>query len=108
MNRWTGKAASLEEWLTQLRNQPEIMDNVTHWHTIPPREARTAQLPGDLNPLLAAALAKRGINRLFTHQKDAYEAVRDGRHVVAVTPTASGKTLCYNLPVLQSLLDDNS
>ncbi len=54
---------------------------------------------------LAAALAARGIVRLYTHQADAYHAVRNGRHLVVVTPTASGKTLCYNLPVLQRLLE---
>ncbi|HXD80815.1 MAG TPA: DEAD/DEAH box helicase [Candidatus Acidoferrum sp.] len=52
------------------------------------------------------ALAARGIQRLYTHQADAYRAVRQGRHLVVVTPTASGKTLCYNLPVLQRLLED--
>ncbi|WP_313999234.1 DEAD/DEAH box helicase [uncultured Paenibacillus sp.] len=108
MNRWTGKTSSLEEWLELLRKQPEIMANVTHWHTIPPREARTAPLPADLHPSLAEALRSRGIERLFTHQRDAYRAVREGRNIVAVTPTASGKTMCYNLPVLQSLLENGS
>jgi len=108
MNRWTGKAASLEEWLEHIRQSPEIMENVTHWHTIPPREARTADFPQELHPRLAEALRRRGIGSLFTHQRDAYEAVRAGRHVVAVTPTASGKTMCYNLPVLQSLLENES
>jgi len=108
MNRWTGKAASLEEWLEHIRQSPEIMENVTHWHTIPPREARTADFPPELHPRLAEALRRRGIGSLFTHQRDAYEAVRAGRHVVAVTPTASGKTMCYNLPVLQSLLENES
>ena len=108
MNRWTGKASSLEDWLEQVRTQREIMENVTHWHTIPPRDARTAPMPADLDPRLAAALQKRGIGELFTHQRDAYAAVRAGSHVVAVTPTASGKTMCYNLPVLQSLLERES
>src|SRR6202011_5510148 len=48
----------------------------------------------------------RGIERLYTHQAEAYRAVRGGRNLVVVTPTASGKTLCYNLPVLQRLLED--
>ena len=66
------------------------------------------EMPADIHPKLAEALAGRGINRLFTHQASAYKAVRDGSNVVAVTPTASGKTLCYNLPVLQSLLENDS
>jgi DEAD/DEAH box helicase domain-containing protein len=63
-------------------------------------------LPPDLRPDLVTALAGRGIQRLYSHQADAYRAVRRGRHLVVVTPTASGKTLCYNLPVLQRLLED--
>ena len=59
-----------------------------------------------MRPELAAALAARGISRLYTHQADAYHHVRNGRHLVVVTPTASGKTLCYNLPVLQRLLEN--
>ncbi|HXJ48557.1 MAG TPA: DEAD/DEAH box helicase, partial [Candidatus Acidoferrum sp.] len=68
--------------------------------------ANFAPLPADLKPGLVAALAGRGIERLYSHQADAYRAVRQGRHLVVVTPTASGKTLCYNLPVLQRLLED--
>jgi len=78
---------------------------ITLDHVIPGAAARFAPLPADVRPELAAALAARGIVRLYTHQADAYHAVRNGRHLVVVTPTASGKTLCYNLPVLQRLLE---
>ena len=61
-------------------------------------------LPEDLDPRLAGALGKRGIHRLYSHQLAAWELARDERHFVVVTPTASGKTLCYNLPVVQSVL----
>jgi len=79
--------------------------DVTLDHVIPASDARFAPLPDDLRPELARALAARGIERLYSHQADAYNAVRRGRHLVVVTPTASGKTLCYNLPVLQRLLE---
>ena len=79
--------------------------DVTLDHVIPATEARFAPLPDDLRSELAAALARRGVERLYSHQADAYRAVRSGRHLVVVTPTASGKTLCYNLPVLQRLLE---
>jgi DEAD/DEAH box helicase domain-containing protein len=79
--------------------------DVTLDHVIPAAEARFAPLPDDLRPELARALSTRGIERLYSHQADAYRAVRSGRHLVVVTPTASGKTLCYNLPVLQRLLE---
>src|SRR6266513_2985444 len=79
--------------------------DITLDHVIPAAEARFAPLPDDLRPELATALAGRGIERLYSHQADAYTAVRRGRNLVVVTPTASGKTLCYNLPVLQRLLE---
>lgn len=108
MNRLTGKTASMEEWLEQLRHRPEIMENVTYWHTIPARPARTVPMPPDVHPKLVRALAERGIRELYTHQAAAFRSVAAGRHVVTVTPTASGKTLCYNLPVLQTILQDES
>ena len=79
---------------------------ITLDHVIPEAQAKFAPLPADLRPELVAALARRGIERLYSHQAEAYEAVRKGRHLVVVTPTASGKTLCYNLPVLQRLLEN--
>src|SRR5260370_808865 len=79
---------------------------ITLDHVIPGAAAEFAPLPPDMKPELAAALAARGIVSLYTHQADAYRAVRNGRHLVVVTPTASGKTLCYNLPVLQRLLEN--
>ncbi|WP_141501321.1 DEAD/DEAH box helicase [Paenibacillus luteus] len=106
MNRFTGKTSGLEEWLEQVRQNTEIMDNVTHWRTLAPREARTAPLPDGLHHAWKEALRSRGISELYTHQAEAYRAARAGHHVVAVTPTASGKTLCYNLPVMQSLLEN--
>src|SRR6202158_3185106 len=79
--------------------------DITLDHVIPAAAAKFSPLPADLRPELAAALAARGIESLYSHQADAYEAIRRGRHLVVVTPTASGKTLCYNLPVLQRLLE---
>ncbi|ANE47860.1 ATP-dependent helicase [Paenibacillus swuensis] len=108
MNRLTGKVASMEEWIEVIRNTPKIMTNVTHWHTIPPRDAKYASFPLDLHPDLASALTDRGVVKLYTHQEASYREVRGGRHVVTVTPTASGKTLCYNLPVVQRIMEDES
>jgi DEAD/DEAH box helicase domain-containing protein len=80
--------------------------DITLDHVISASPADFAPLPGDLRPELVAALARRGIERLYSHQASSYDAVRKGRHLVVVTPTASGKTLCYNLPVLQRLLEN--
>ena len=78
---------------------------VTLDHLSPASAGEYVALPGGLRPELAARLRERGMSRLYSHQAAAYEAARAGRHVVVVTPTASGKTLCYNLPVLQRILE---
>ena len=83
----------------------QLPGDVTLDHVVPAREAVFAPLPADLRPELVSALAGRGVERLYSHQADAYAHVRAGRHLAVVTPTASGKTLCYNLPILQRLLE---
>ena len=87
-------------------NPDDFQGEITLDHVIPEASANFSSLPMDLRPDLVAALARRGIERLYSHQAEAYAAVRKGRHLVVVTPTASGKTLCYNLPVLQRLLEN--
>ncbi len=67
-----------------------------------------AAFPEGLDPRLSSALVSRGIRQLYSHQADAVEHAFARKHTVVVTPTASGKTLCYNLPVLQSILEDSS
>ena len=74
--------------------------------TLAPRSPRLVPLPGDLAPPLADALKAKGIDSLYTHQSESYELARSKRNFVVITPTASGKTLCYNLPVVQKLLED--
>ncbi len=72
----------------------------------PAQAPRFADFPEALHPKLREVLRGRGYERLYTHQRQAYDAVGEGRHTVVVTPTASGKTLCYNLPVLDRILKD--
>lgn len=95
----------IAEVLDTLRGSRRVSNNIVHWHTIPPQPARYAPFPERLAPELRAALEKRGINQLYTHQAEAIDRTLAGEHVVVVTPTASGKTLCYNLPVLQRLIE---
>ena len=71
--------------------------------TVPARAGAYAPLPDSLSPALAGALRARGVDRLYAHQAQAYEAARRGKHVVVSTPTASGKSLCFHLPVLETL-----
>ena len=70
--------------------------------------AEYAPFPGAVDARLRAALATRGIEQLYTHQAEAVDHALAGRHVVVVTPTASGKTLCYNVPILNAILQDPS
>ncbi|MGA2185438.1 MAG: DEAD/DEAH box helicase [Bryobacteraceae bacterium] len=72
----------------------------------PAREAAYAGMPEELDPTLRAMLEARGIPQLYTHQADAFRLSSAGKNVVVVTPTASGKTLCYNLPVLNAIVAD--
>ncbi|MCX6835192.1 MAG: DEAD/DEAH box helicase, partial [candidate division Zixibacteria bacterium] len=97
---------TLEQILDFLRADSEIKGNIVHWKTFPPRQARYADFPGALNPRLVATLAERGISSLYTHQAEAIRGIMDGKDVVVVTPTASGKTLCYNVPVLNEIMRD--
>lgn len=108
MNPLTGKVSSMSECIDWIKNNPEIMNQVTYWHTIPGREGSYRDFPADLHPKLREALQQKGIERLYSHQREAYDEVRKNKNIVTVTPTASGKTLCYNLPVLQSILTDES
>lgn len=90
--------------IDRLKSDPLFRSNLTTWHTIPPRPARFAAFPDSLNPKLVEAYQKRGIHSLYTHQAEAIEDILQGENVCVVTPTASGKTLCYNLPVLNRLM----
>ena len=83
-------------------------DRITAEVVLPPREGSYAPLPSDLDPRIAAALHARGVHRLYSHQAEAWASVRSGAHTVVVTPTASGKTLCYTLPVVQAALNNGA
>ncbi len=72
----------------------------------PARPGVFLPLPDGIAPPIAHVLASRGIEQLYSHQAEAFTEITAGRNVVVVTPTASGKTLCYNLPVLNTLLND--
>ena len=81
-------------------------DELAHLTTVPARAARTEPLPDAVHPAVRDALTRAGIEQLYTHQAQAVEHALAGRHVVITTPTASGKTLCYNAPVLSRILRD--
>ncbi len=99
---------SLEQILDGLAADREFQEMVTRWERLPARPARYAPFPEWLDGRIAAALRRRGINDLYSHQAAALESTHAGRHTVVVTPTASGKTLCYDLPVLDAIAKDPS
>ncbi len=82
----------------------EMLTAVRHY---PARAAQWAEFPEWVHADLRAAYNAKGIRQLYTHQAEAAEAVHADKNIVIVTPTASGKTLCYNLPVLNAILDDD-
>ncbi len=89
--------------------RPDTPDlHVTAVRRLPTVAAQYAPFPAGLDSRLTAALAARGISQLYTHQAEVIEHALAGRHAVVITPTASGKTLCYNAPVLNSILQDRS
>jgi DEAD/DEAH box helicase domain-containing protein len=93
----------LESW----RADPDISSNIVAWQTQPAAPAKLLPFPPGLSPHLVNALNRRGIQQLYTHQVTAWESVQAGHNVAVVTGTASGKTLCYNLPVIDYLLKNS-
>lgn len=79
-------------------------DRITGSFTIPGRDGAHADIPDDVPAPIARALRARGISRLYSHQAEAWRAAQAGEHVAVVTPTASGKSLCYTLPVLAAAM----
>ncbi|NWF56486.1 MAG: DEAD/DEAH box helicase [Syntrophaceae bacterium] len=93
-------------FIEKLKRHRYYAPQVVHHQPFPPQEADVSRPEKDFPPPLARALEKMGIRRLYSHQVEAIEKVRRGRNVVIATPTASGKTLAYNLPVVENLLEN--
>ncbi|HWK24729.1 MAG TPA: DEAD/DEAH box helicase [Ureibacillus sp.] len=102
------KKRSIDELLSEWRYDEELKQNILHWTTLEPRPAKYASFPNNLHPSIQKALVARGIQQLYTHQREAFDYAVNGKSFTAVTPTASGKSLCYHLPVLQRILEDKS
>ncbi len=98
---------NVDQLADQLRRDSAFMENVVRWEEMPARPAQFAPFPACLDERLIPVLQKRGIYQLYSHQAHSIAATAQGKDVVVVTPTASGKTMCYNLPVLSSILQNN-
>ncbi|MBU1073026.1 DEAD/DEAH box helicase [bacterium] len=97
---------NLSQLLDRLKADESFLRNVTRWEVLAPFPARTEPYPEMLHPDLVATLQRRGIPELYSHQAAAVRLAAAREPFVVVTPTASGKTLCYNLPVLDAMLRD--
>lgn len=97
---------NLEQMLDYFKSSEKMMNNITSWVELPAREAVYAEFPQFIDVRIREALERRGIRNLYSHQATAIQAVHDGESIVVVTPTASGKTICYNVPVLDAILKD--
>lgn len=94
--------------ISRWRADPSVAENIIAWEQIPARPADWVDLPADLHPDLRTALLRNNITRLYRHQAQAWEHTGLNQNLAIVTATASGKTLCYNLPVLDELIRDPS
>src|SRR5262245_45695975 len=98
--------AATDELLARWRRDPRVSSNFVVVREMPARAARYADLPAAIDRRLVTGLASLGVGQLYSHQRQAIDALVAGLDVVVATPTASGKSLCYNLPVFDALLAD--
>ena len=96
----------ISEFIAYLREKPGYRGQIVHMEHLPSRAARYGKLKRPLPEPLAAALRDRGIKRLYVHQVEAVNAVRESRDIIVSTATSSGKTLCYNIATLESWIRD--
>jgi len=96
------------EGLNKILESSEFAPNIIVNRLLPAKEGIFAPFPEGLDDRIVKSFNKKGIDRLYSHQSEVYKLAQADKNVVVVTPTASGKTLCYNLPCLQALLTDES
>ena len=99
---------SARENLEEIIASPDFAPHIVVNRLLPAEAGAFAPFPPDLDGRITLALQRRGMTRLYTHQAEVWERTRRGKNVVVVTPTASGKNLCYNLPCIHALLRDES
>ncbi|NIO49210.1 MAG: DEAD/DEAH box helicase [Candidatus Aminicenantes bacterium] len=93
------------EFLKEIGVKNDSIRAIKH---IPAQEGQYCEYPPEVHPALAEALKEKGFLKLYTHQHLSWRLLKEGKNIIVVTPTASGKTLCYNLPVLEAILKDPS
>ena len=96
----------VDRFLDEIRSSSGYADQIVYTHQVARREARYAQTAKPLGDAIKKMLAASGIHQLYSHQAAAIDLLRDRRNVVIATGTASGKSLCYQIPLIETLLDD--
>ncbi len=99
---------NITQILENFKRNPQVKDNISHWAVIPAKEGIYKDFPSYLDSRLVQTLKSKGIHKLYSHQRSALDSIAAGNDTVIVTPTASGKTLCYNLPVIDSIMKNRS
>ncbi|MBR5547108.1 MAG: DEAD/DEAH box helicase [Clostridia bacterium] len=97
---------NVDQLIGRLKTDQSFMECVTEWRTLPATEGHYLPLPENMDERLKQVLRSRGIHTLYTHQAECYQLAQAKKDFVVVTPTASGKTLCYNLPVVSTILEN--
>ena len=95
---------SVSKLINEIKKDREMSEWIVHHEEIPGKDAEWAKFPASMADELRSGLGHTGITRLYAHQAQAFELAEQGKDIVTVTPTASGKTLCYNLPVLNRMI----
>lgn len=95
---------NLSQLIEYLAGKDEFSRNITLWKKFPETQPKNVDYPSDIDDRVKKVLKEKGINSLYTHQSDSYNLICEGKNVVIVTPTASGKTITYNLPIVQEIL----
>ena len=99
---------NLAQIASYLKDENKYKNRITHWETIPPKDGEYVDFPSDISLKLKNVLKEKGFKQLYSHQGRAYEIVENNDNLIVVTPTASGKTMCYNLPVLDKILKNDN
>ncbi len=100
------EAGKLKDFIERIQTLPQYRKRISHIKYLPAREGNYKEPTHSLPEKLQRALKSLGINKLYSHQAQALNLIREGKNVAIVTPTASGKTLAFNLPVLEKILED--
>lgn len=99
---------TISDLLKAWQYDEELKQNIVHWHTLEAMPAVYAEFPEALHPSIQKALHQKGIDKLYSHQREAFDIATKGQSFTAITPTASGKSYCYHLPVLQKILENRN